>query len=90
MPSRSNRSNARHQWSGSSHSVWSKSSSALGALEEVEGSRRETVVMPGSLTTGVPEVSLKNPGGCRTGAVLFVVEMRPPTRGGAKGKEPRS
>ena len=28
--------------------------------------------------------------GCRIGAVLFVVGVRPPTRGGAKGKEPRS
>ena len=27
---------------------------------------------------------------CRIGAVLFVVGVRPPTRGGAKGKEPRS
>jgi hypothetical protein len=54
---------ARHHWSGSSRSVWSKSLSALGALEEVERSRRETVVLPGSLTTGVPETSLRNPGG---------------------------
>jgi hypothetical protein len=27
--------------------------------------------------------------GCRIGAVLFVVGVRPPTRGGAKGKESR-
>jgi hypothetical protein len=36
---------ARHHWSGSSRSIWSKSLSALGALEEVEHSRRETVVL---------------------------------------------
>jgi hypothetical protein len=35
--------------------------------------------------------SLKKSGrGCRIGAVLFVVGVRPPTRGGAKVKEPRS
>ena len=57
-----------------SRSVWSKSLSALGALEEVEHSRRETVVLPGSLTPGVPETSLKQSGrGCRIGAVLFAV-----------------
>ena len=35
---------ARHHWSGSSRSIWSKSSSALGALKEVERRRREAVV----------------------------------------------
>jgi hypothetical protein len=82
---------ARHHWSGSSRSVWSKSLSALGALEEVERSRRETVVLSGSLTIGVPETLLEKSGrGCRIGAVLFVVGVRPPTRGGANLKEPRS
>jgi hypothetical protein len=28
--------------------------------------------------------------GCRIGAVVFVVGVRPPTKGGAKGKESRS
>jgi hypothetical protein len=57
-----------------SRSVWSKSLSALGALEEVERSCRETVVLPGSLTTGVPETSLKISGrGRQIGAVLFAV-----------------
>jgi hypothetical protein len=32
-------------WSGSSRSIWSKSLSALGALEEVERGRRDTVVL---------------------------------------------
>jgi len=36
---------ARHHWSGSSRSIWSTSLSALGALEEVERSRRDTVVL---------------------------------------------
>jgi hypothetical protein len=36
---------ARHHWSGSSRSIWPKSSSALGALEEVERRRREAVVL---------------------------------------------
>jgi len=36
---------ARHHWSGSSRSTWSTSLSALGALEEVERSRRDTVVL---------------------------------------------
>jgi hypothetical protein len=36
---------ARHHWSGPSRSIWSKSLSALGALEEVERSRRDTVVL---------------------------------------------
>ena len=36
---------ARHHWSGSSRSIWSKSLSALGALEEAERSRRDTVVL---------------------------------------------
>ncbi len=27
---------------------------------------------------------------CRTGMVVFVVGMRPPKRGGSKGKEPQS
>jgi hypothetical protein len=64
----------RARTSTRSRSVWSKSLSALGALEEVERSRRETVVLPGSLTTGVPETSLKKSGrGCRIGAALFVV-----------------
>jgi hypothetical protein len=36
---------ARHHWSGSSRSIWSTSSSALSALEEVERSRRDTVVL---------------------------------------------
>src|SRR5258708_17928229 len=35
---------ARHHWSGSSRSIWSKSSSALRALEELERRRREAVV----------------------------------------------
>jgi hypothetical protein len=40
--------------------------------------------------TGVPEGSSKKSGrGCRIGAVLFVAGVRPPTRGGAKGKESR-
>jgi hypothetical protein len=38
---------ARHHWSGSSRSIWSESLSALGALEEVQRSRRETVVLSG-------------------------------------------
>ncbi|WP_421671934.1 hypothetical protein [Saccharopolyspora spinosa] len=33
---------ARHRWSRSSRSIWATSSSALGALEEVERGRRET------------------------------------------------
>ncbi|MEO3884479.1 hypothetical protein [Nonomuraea sp. B5E05] len=36
---------ARHHWSGSSRSTWSTSLSALGALEEVERGRRDTVVL---------------------------------------------
>jgi hypothetical protein len=36
---------ARHHWSGSSQSIWAKSLSALGALEEVERTRCETVVL---------------------------------------------
>jgi hypothetical protein len=36
---------ARHHWSGSSRSIWSTSLSALGALEEVECRRRDTVVL---------------------------------------------
>jgi hypothetical protein len=32
-------------WSGSSRSIWSKSLSALSALEEVERGRRDTVVL---------------------------------------------
>jgi hypothetical protein len=36
---------ACHNSSGSSRSIWSKSLSALGALEEVERGRRETVVL---------------------------------------------
>lgn len=36
---------AHHHWSGSSRSIWSTSLSALGALEEVERGRRETVVL---------------------------------------------
>ncbi|MEV6866753.1 hypothetical protein AB0M44_37875 [Streptosporangium subroseum] len=36
---------ARHHWSGSSRSTWSTSLSAPGALEEVERSRRDTVVL---------------------------------------------
>jgi len=36
---------ARDCWSGSSRSTWSTSLSALGALEEVERSRRDTVVL---------------------------------------------
>jgi len=32
-------------WSGSSRSIWSKSLSALGSLEEVERGRRGTVVL---------------------------------------------
>jgi hypothetical protein len=60
-------------------------------LEEVERGRRETVVLSGSLTTGVPEASLEKSGRqCRIGAVVFVVGVRPPTRGGAKVKEPRA
>jgi hypothetical protein len=35
---------ARRHWPGSSRSIWSTSSSALGALEEVERRRRGTVV----------------------------------------------
>jgi hypothetical protein len=35
----------RDRWSGSSRSIWSTSLSALGALEEVERDRRETVVL---------------------------------------------
>jgi hypothetical protein len=35
--------NARHHWSGSSRSSWSTSLSALGALDEVERSRREVL-----------------------------------------------
>jgi hypothetical protein len=37
----------RHHRSGSSQSIWSESLSALGAREEVEHSRRETVVLSG-------------------------------------------
>ena len=36
---------AHHHWSGSSRSIWSTRLSALGALEEVERGRRETVVL---------------------------------------------
>jgi hypothetical protein len=36
---------ARHHWSGSSRSIWSKSLFGLGALEVVERGRRETVVL---------------------------------------------
>ncbi|MGN9846907.1 hypothetical protein ACTMTI_53350 [Nonomuraea sp. H19] len=36
---------ARHHWSGSSRSTWSTSLPALGALEEVERGRRDTVVL---------------------------------------------
>jgi hypothetical protein len=40
----------------------------------VERSRRETVVLSGSLTIGVPEASLKKSGRrCRIEAELFVV-----------------
>lgn len=38
---------AHHHWSGSSRSIWSTSLSALGALEEVERGRRDTVVLSG-------------------------------------------
>jgi hypothetical protein len=33
---------------------------------------------------------LEKSGGCRIGAVLFVVGLKPPTTGGAEVKEPRS
>jgi hypothetical protein len=47
--------------------------------------------LSGSLTTGVPETSLKkSERRCRIGAVLFVAGVRPPTWGGAKAKEPRT
>jgi len=36
---------ACHHWSGSSRSIWPKRWSALGALEEVERGRQETVVL---------------------------------------------
>jgi hypothetical protein len=44
LPSRHEPFDARHHWSGSSRSIWSKSLSALGALKEVERRRREAVV----------------------------------------------
>jgi hypothetical protein len=43
------------------------------------------------MTTGVPEKTSKKSGRrCRIGVVVFVAGVRPPTRGGAKAKEPRS
>ena len=36
---------ARHHWSGSSRSIWTTSLFALGALEEVERSRHDPVVL---------------------------------------------
>ena len=39
---------------------------------------------------GRPVLVEKSGRGCRIGAVLFVVGVRPPTRGGANLKEPRS
>jgi hypothetical protein len=79
---------ARDHWSGSSRSIWSESLSAQGAL--VERSRREAVGCR-SADDRRPEGSLKKSGRrCRIGAVVFVVGVRPPTRGGAKVKEPRS
>jgi hypothetical protein len=45
----------------------------------------------GSLATGVPENSAKEiRRRCRIGAEVFVAGVRPPARGGAKVKEPRS
>jgi hypothetical protein len=54
---------ARHHWSGSSRSIWSESLSALGALEEVERSRRETVVLSDRRRPASRTVRERNPGG---------------------------
>ncbi|MEV4180814.1 hypothetical protein AB0J28_05135 [Streptosporangium canum] len=43
-PHATSRSTPANHWAGSSRSIWSKSSSALGAIKEVERSRREAVV----------------------------------------------
>ena len=67
-----------------------RSLSALGVLEEVECGRRETVVRRIADDRRPGESSKKSGRGCRIGAVLFVAGVRPPTRGGAKAKEPRS
>ena len=65
--------------------------SALGALEEGERGRREAVVLLERWRPASPERSLEKSGRrCRIGAMLFVVGVRRPTRGGAKVKEPRS
>jgi hypothetical protein len=46
--------------------------------------------MPCGIAAGVAESPRKkSERRCRIGAVLFVVGVRPPTRGGAKGKESR-
>jgi hypothetical protein len=51
---------------------------------------RETRAV-GSLTTGVPESSLKKSGRrCRIGAVVFVAGVRPPTRGRHQVKKART
>ena len=77
--------------SRASRSIWSQSSSALGAHEEVERSRPETVALPIAYSRRtrksskeIREAVSDGGGGVRSRG------ERPPTRGAPRRREPRS
>jgi hypothetical protein len=73
LPSRHEPFDARHHRSGSPRPIWSKSSSALGALKEAERRRREAVVpliaddrRPGKFFKEIGEAVSDRGGGVRS------------------------